>query len=120
MSDYDISDGAGHGKAAGSSGRESQINGCVSVESEPGWLYVGVHTWIKIAIIGGMFFFLFNNEITSIVRKWVGDPSWSHGFLIPVFSLYFINQHRRDILKARLKPNYLGLLLIIWHCFFFV
>jgi len=119
MSDYDISDEAGQGKAAGGSGGESQLNGSVSVESEPGWLDVGVHNWIKIAIIGGVFFLLFHNEITSIVRKWVGDPSWSHGFLIPVFSLYFINQRRRDILKARLKPNYLGLLLIICGIVFF-
>lgn len=29
---------------------------------------------------------------------WVTDPSWSHGLLIPLFSLYFVNQRRDAIL----------------------
>jgi len=93
MADYDINDETG--------------------QAEIGWLDIGVHNWIKMGIIGGLFFLLFNHEIMSIVRQWVRDPSWSHGFLIPVFSLYFINLHRNEILKVRARPNYLGLILII-------
>jgi exosortase len=93
MADYDINDETG--------------------QAEIGWLDIGVHKWIKMGIIGALFFLLFNHEITGIVRQWVKDPSWSHGFLIPVFSLYFINLHRNEILKVRTRPNYLGLVLII-------
>jgi exosortase len=83
------------------------------------WRDVGVHGYIKILIIGGLFWWLFHNEIDSIVKEWVTDPSWSHGFLIPLFSLYFINQHRTEILNLKSKPNYLGLFLMICLIIFY-
>lgn len=86
------------------------------------WCQLGVHTHIKTAIIAGLFYYLFHNEIYSIVRMW-RDPSWSHGFLIPLFSLYFINQHKKPIIESALnhefKPNYLGLFLLICGIVFY-
>ena len=76
------------------------------------WKQLGVHVYTKIFVITALFYYLFNNEIRSIVEKWK-DPSWSHGFLIPFFSLYFINQHKKEILNLRTKPNYLGLVFMI-------
>lgn len=52
-------------------------------------------------------------DISSIVSKW-SDPSWSHGLLIPFFSLYFINQRKKEILTSSFKPNYLGLVALIF------
>jgi len=77
------------------------------------WLELGVHNYIRILIIGGLFHYLFHTEIYRIVHRWVSDPSWSHGFLIPVFSLYFINQRKTEILNLQTRPNYLGLFFLI-------
>ncbi|MHC4799483.1 MAG: exosortase/archaeosortase family protein, partial [Planctomycetota bacterium] len=77
------------------------------------WRELGVHNYVKMLIIAGLFYYLFHNEIDSIVRRWVNDPSWSHGFLIPLFSLYFINQHKREILNLQIRPSYLGLFFVI-------
>jgi len=77
------------------------------------WRELGLHTYVRIAIISGLFSFLFRNEIRSIVRGWLADSSWSHGFLIPLFSLYFINQRKADILNLHAGPNYLGLAFLI-------
>jgi len=77
------------------------------------WRELGVHNYVKILIIGGLFWYLFHNEIDSIIHKWLTDSSWSHGFLIPLFSLYFINQRKNEILNLQTKPNYLGLLFLI-------
>jgi exosortase len=52
---------------------------------------------------------------------WLTDASWSHGFLIPLFSLYFINRHKSEILNLKTKQNYLGLFfLIFWILFYFL
>lgn len=84
------------------------------------WHELGLHNFIKIFIIAGLFCFLFRNEIDYVVRRWITDGSWSHGFLIPLFSLYFVNQHKNEILNLRTKPNYLGLFfLICWLLFYF-
>jgi exosortase len=70
-------------------------------------------------IIGGLFVYLFYNEIETIVYKWLTDSSWSHGFLIPLFSLYFIDQAKSKILNLRSRPNYLGLFFLICGIVFY-
>ena len=77
------------------------------------WIDIGIHNFIKIIIIGCLFYYVFYREINSIVYNWITDSSWSHGFLIPLFSLYFINQHKKEIINLHKKPNYLGLFFLI-------
>jgi exosortase len=83
------------------------------------WRELGVHNYVKIFIIGGLFCYLYQNEISNIVHQWAEDNSWSHGFLILPFSLYFINQVKKDILNLETKPNYLGLVLLILGIIFY-
>jgi len=84
------------------------------------WRELGLHKFIRILIIGGLFWYLFHREIDDIVYRWVIDSSWSHGFLIPLFSLYFVNQHKEKILNLQTKPNYLGLLFLICSILFYI
>ncbi len=86
--------------------------------SRKSWRDLDVHDYIKILIIGVLFCWLFNNEIRALVGQW-SDPNWSHGFLIPFFSLYLVNQHRQEILNLNSKANYLGLFLLIFCIVFY-
>jgi len=83
------------------------------------WRQLSPHSYVKILLIAVLFWYLFRREIGAIVSRWVADPNWSHGFLIPLFSLYFINQRRDDILKAPVRPSYIGLLLLICGIIFY-
>jgi exosortase len=134
---------------AGSSqtqGRGAADLGAPLVRPRPGWprrwSELGRHRYAKIVILGGLLGFFFRDEIARIVHLWVTDPNWSHGFLIPLFSLYFVNQKKaeilgleyvRDPLAERLRgqrpkrllpgqtrPNYLGLLLLLATLAFYV
>jgi len=99
------------------------------------WRELGLHGFVKIVILGGLLGFLFRGEIEGTIHEWITDPNWSHGFLIPLFSLYFIYQKKQDILSlehagdplwellrgrrpAPLRPgqtraNYLGLFFLL-------
>jgi exosortase len=99
------------------------------------WSELGPHTCVKILILGGLLVVLFRTEIQGMVHLWTTDPSWSHGFLIPLFSLYFVNQKKREVLGLeyvrdplldllagrrpqrlladQTRANYLGLLLLL-------
>ena len=99
------------------------------------WSELGPHVWVKILLLAGLLCVLFRTEIGEMVHLWLTDPSWSHGILIPLFSLYFVHQkrceilsleHTRDPLWERLagrrpqrllpnqtRPNYFGLLLLL-------
>jgi exosortase len=105
----------------GGEGTENRGLVCTAGQSNAvcaSWRDLGVHSCIKILIIAGLFYYLFRNQIQGIVGRW-SDPSWSHGFLIPLFSLYFINQRKREILNEQFRPNYLGLFFLICGILFY-
>jgi exosortase len=83
------------------------------------WRELGVHNYIRMLIIGGLFVYLFRQEIEEIVHKWITDSAWSHGFLIPLFSLYFLNQRKAQILNLQTRPNYLGLFFLVCGILFY-
>lgn len=66
---------------------------------EPSWLDLGPLAYVKIAFLAGLIWWIFREDIYSIVNRWITDSGWSHGFLIPLFSLYFLHQHKKDILS---------------------
>ncbi len=105
-----------HSPLRGSGGTPSPGDGS-SVRTS--WSELPVHSYVKMMIIGGLFVYLFYNEIETIVHRWLTDSSWSHGFLIPLFSLYFINQTKSKILNFQSKPNYLGLFFLICGIVFY-
>lgn len=82
-------------------------------EQDLSWAGLGVHTYIKIALLAAAVYSVFRIEIYSIVFQWVTNSSWSHGFLIPFFSFYFINQKKKELLTLKSGSNYLGLGLLI-------
>ncbi|MHC5198883.1 MAG: exosortase/archaeosortase family protein [Planctomycetota bacterium] len=84
--------------------------------SESSWLDLGLHVFIKAAVISTLIWWIFREEINGIVRQWLTNPSWSHGFLIPLFSLYFLNQSKDEILEIQQpRPSWLvGLPLLLF------
>ncbi len=74
----------------------------------------GLHLWIRWALVGVLFWAVFHAEMMRIVRVWINDASWSHGFLIPVYSLYLVVQRKQSLLALQaIRPCYAGLGLLI-------
>ncbi|MHC4636621.1 MAG: exosortase/archaeosortase family protein [Planctomycetota bacterium] len=84
-----------------------------------GWRDLDIHSYVKLFIMSGLIYFIFRNEIGPLVKTWATNSSWSHGFLIPLFSLYFMNQHQKELVNLKTKPNYLGLFLLIFVMLFY-
>jgi len=85
----------------------------ISVQQPPWTEVIGPAGWIKIAIIGALFFLLFERECYRMLQVWLNNSNWSHGFLIPLFSLYFLNQHRDKLAALQPKASILGLLVLL-------
>ncbi len=77
------------------------------------WADLGVHTYVKIAVLGILFLLVFRREVDSLVNTWNTDASWSHGWLIPLFSIYLINQYKKQILSITPKVSIVGLSLLV-------
>ncbi|MCI0499021.1 MAG: exosortase/archaeosortase family protein [Planctomycetales bacterium] len=73
-----------------------------------GWLDLGIHVYIRTAIVGVLIWWIFREEINGLVKQWISDPSWSHGFLIPLFSFYFLHQNKDKILSIQpIRPSWI-------------
>ena len=101
----------------------NQIQQISTLSQKQHWSLLGLHNYIKMLIIGMLFCYLFRDEIRTIIPQWLTDSSWSHGLIIPVFSLYFVNQRKEEILNSvqnnELKPNYSGLFFLICCVLFY-
>jgi exosortase len=60
---------------------------------------IGPHVWWRIALIVALFVPLHWDIIGRLIRFAWTDGDWSHAFIVPLISLYFVHQ-RRDDLKA--------------------
>lgn len=79
------------------------------------WADLPAAAWIQIAALAAAFIWFFGHDILGMIHRWSTDASYSHGYLIPLFSLYFLHQKKDLILgQTQFKPNWIfGLVLFI-------
>jgi exosortase len=70
-------------------------------------------TLLKIAVLAVLLLAFCFWQIDWLVKKWVGDPNWTHGFVIPLFSLYLIYSRRDDLAAAPRRTCLPGLVLVV-------
>ncbi|HHH76465.1 MAG TPA: exosortase/archaeosortase family protein, partial [Phycisphaerae bacterium] len=73
-----------------------------------------LETWAKILLLGGVFILLTYWQYRPILLNCLSDTNWSHGFVIPLFSLFLLYQRRGEIMTTPRKASYVGLALMIF------
>jgi exosortase len=56
---------------------------------------------------------VYNSIILDLVRDWIHDSNYSHGFLIPVVSGFLIWQRRKELAATPLTPSTAGLIGVV-------
>ena len=68
---------------------------------------------IRIVIIAALVVFIYWGTIRhGLISRWLHDGNWSHGWLIPLFSLYFLGTQREALMRCRPRPGYLGAVIL--------
>jgi len=68
---------------------------------------------VRVAILAGLLVVVYWSSITHhLVHRWLHDGNWSHGFLIPLFSLYFLYMHREELAACRPRGSYWGAVIL--------
>ncbi len=49
----------------------------------------------------------------TVIHRWRNDADWSHGWLVPLFSVYFLNAHSARLASVTRRFNYAGFLVIL-------
>ncbi|UCE58676.1 MAG: exosortase/archaeosortase family protein [Phycisphaerales bacterium] len=71
-------------------------------------------TWLRIAVVSALVLMVYWGPIRyTLIERWINDGNWSHGWLIPAFSCYFLWMHRKRLFSATIRPSYLGALVMV-------
>jgi len=69
------------------------------------WKMATLTAGTLLLVLGGIYY----PALRELVLDWSTDPNYSHGFLIPLISSYFLWQKRNSILGAAFSPSTVGL-----------
>jgi exosortase len=70
-------------------------------------------SWIKVLVLAGAFLWLTAWQYPTLVQMWLHDSNWSHGFIIPLFSLFLLYQRWSEVSSVRRRSCWLGLPVMI-------
>lgn len=70
--------------------------------------------WARFAILGVAFVFAYYNAIHALIMTWSGRDDYSHGFLVPFISLYFVWIERDNLRGIQVYSNIPGGLFLIF------
>lgn len=74
---------------------------------------LGVATCVRVAVLVALMLAVYGGTVRhTLISRWIGDATWSHCWLIPVFSLYFLATRREALLRACVRPSYLGAVIL--------
>jgi exosortase A len=76
--------------------------------------HISYRALIQPAIIICCLAVLYFSVIKGLVYDWINMPDFSHGFLIPIVSLYFVYERRKQLSALSPSSNWAGLGLIIF------
>lgn len=69
---------------------------------------------LQMVILALLLLLAYRRPITDlIVHKWWHDPNWSHGWLVPLFSLYFLSILKPRLAVTPVRPSWAGLVLVL-------
>lgn len=74
---------------------------------------LGTSGLAQLALLSGGVLFVWWAQFQRMVHYWIKNPDWSHGFLIPLFSLYFIHSRRRELAATPRQPSWAGLPIVL-------
>jgi exosortase len=72
-------------------------------------LSFGWQAWLLTAVVVG----LYAPVLWRLARQWYNDADYSHGFLVPLLSIYLIWQRREKLAEVPRRPSSFGLLVVL-------
>jgi exosortase len=68
-------------------------------------------------ILFGLALVLYAGVLARLAMQWWRDPNFSHGFFVPLISLWIVWSRRKQLQEVAIAPSNLGLLVIVWALF---
>jgi exosortase len=66
----------------------------------------------KALLLCGLLLWLYFPTLIRLTGQWWHDPNFSHGFFVPIFSVFVLWQERARLARVQPRPSWTGLLLL--------
>lgn len=63
----------------------------------------------QVAVLAALLLWMYFPTLAHLVAQWWNDPNFSHGFFVPLFSVFVIWQARSRLAMVRVQPSWWGL-----------
>jgi exosortase len=70
--------------------------------------------WWQILAFAVALLWLYASVLRHLVGQWAHDPNYSHGFFVPLFSLFVVWSERDKLRKLPVAPSATGLLVLLF------
>ncbi len=69
---------------------------------------------ISVAVLVLMIAGLYHDVIIKMASQWYNDPNNSHGFLVPMISVYLLWEKREDLKEVDIVPSNFGIIVLLF------
>ena len=70
--------------------------------------------WMPLALISLALVAVYYSVAFKLIQDWYEIPDYSHGFLVPFFSIFLIWDQRKTLSALPVKPSWNGLILVVF------
>lgn len=83
---------------------------------KPGWSDILPTTArVRLVVIVALLVAVYGETAWNhLIHRWMNDGNWSHGWLVPVFSLYLLADRRDYFASVQPRPHFLGAVLLLF------
>jgi exosortase len=74
----------------------------------------------QLGALAALSLWLYWSTLSGLLGQWWHDPNFSHGFFVPLFSIFIVWQERERLSRLVPAPSWLGLLLLSLALFFLI
>lgn len=67
----------------------------------------------RAALVLGVVVWAYWTTFVATVERWVSDPQYSHGFLVPLFAAYLLWSRRERLAEGEITPRWWGVVIVL-------
>jgi len=80
--------------------------------------WISPATMVRVMIVACLIVLVYWGSIQHLlIARWLRDGNWSHGWLIPLFSLYFLWMKRDELAVCKSRGSFVGAAILILSLF---
>lgn len=70
--------------------------------------------FVRCALVSTSFLIVFHHTVSKLVKDWSNDPNFSHGFFIPLISIFMIWHKKEELTRHPIKPANWGFAILLF------